>query len=69
MRAFAGIAVVALCAVVAHAFYFEYPEEFTKAYSLLPNGAQIGHFRALLQVPPVPKYQKEKKGKKEKKQF
>ena len=59
MRAFVGIAVAVLCAVVAHGFYFEYPDEFTKAYSLLPNGAQIGHFRALLQVPPVPKYQKE----------
>lgn len=59
MRAFVGIAVVALCAVAAHALYFEYADELTKAYSLLPDGAQLGHFRALLQVPPEPKLDKD----------
>lgn len=60
MRAIVGIAVVvAVCAVAAHGLYFEYPDELTKAYSLLPDGAQLGHFRALLQVPPEPKVDKD----------
>lgn len=54
MRGLVAIAVVALCAAVAHGIDMDYPDELTKANSLLPNGAHLGRFLIQVQVPDEP---------------
>lgn len=54
MRASVAIAVVALCAAVAHGLNMNYPDELTKAYSQLPNHVHVGRFLVQVQVPPEP---------------
>ena len=57
MRATVAIAVAVLCAAVAHGIDMNYPDELTKAYSLLPDGARLGRFLLQVQVPQEPKEQ------------
>lgn len=57
MRVFVGIAVFVLCAAVAHGVNINYPDELTKANSLLPNGAHLGRFLIQVQVPDEPEEQ------------